>query len=258
MVLPQAVPYITGSVMTQEDRKNAAVSETLGYILLFGIVTLSMGVIYVIGYPVLQSNMDNNVFESAEQSFVVLKSNMDRVAFDQTPVKVLKMKLQSSSISVDNYSSMTISYDGHTSSPINTGEIVFTKDEKELSYEMGGVFKRYSPQAVTMAAKPTIYVTETDEGDITTIGLVKLNGNDYISGKGIATLSLHHNSSVLERTTSPEDVTLMIKSRYIPAWERYLEETGFTISNTTESTVTAYKNDTLLVISTHEVEVDIA
>ncbi|MDI3486053.1 MAG: hypothetical protein PWQ50_1273 [Methanolobus sp.] len=80
--------------MTREDRTNAAVSETLGYILLFAIVTLSMGVIYAIGYPALQSNMDANVFESAEQNFIVLQSNMERVAFDQTPVKVLKLKLQ--------------------------------------------------------------------------------------------------------------------------------------------------------------------
>ena len=245
--------------MTQEDRRDAAVSETLGYILLFAIVTLSMGVIYAIGYPALQSSIDTNIFESAEQNFIVLQSNMDRVAFDQTPVKVHKMKLQSSMITVSNDSSMTITYDGNPPLPTPTGEIEFEKDGKTVAYEMGSVFKTYTSGSALMISKPPIYTSSIDNKNITTIGLVSVNGNTGISGKGIATLTLRHNDSIMEMTSSPTDLTVQINSTHASKWGEYLESIGFEVANTTSSTsVTAYKNDTMVIVSKHMVDVDIS
>jgi hypothetical protein len=244
--------------MTQEDRKDAAVSETLGYILLFAIVTLSIAVIYAIGYPALQTNMESNIFESAEQSFIVLQSNIDKVAFDQVPVKVLKIKLQRSSVSVSNESSMTINYDGNPPLFVPTGEIVFEKSDKTLTYEMGGVFKAYPPDSNVMVSKPPIYVTADDDVTVTTIGLISLKGRGYASGKGITTISLHHDSSTMNMSPSITNVTVQINSKHASKWTEYLENTGFTITNTTSSTVSAQKNNTMLILSIHEVDVDIS
>ncbi|WP_292468063.1 hypothetical protein [Methanolobus sp.] len=245
--------------MNQENRKEAAVSETLGYILLFAIVTLSMGVIYAIGYPALQSNIDANIFESAEQSFIVLQSNMNRVAFDQTPVKELKINLMSSSVSVSNESSITIDDGINPPLLIPTGEIVFEKDGKTIAYEMGGVFKTYQRDATVMVSEPPIYITEIDGTNVTTIGLISVNGYSYVSGKGITTLTLKHNSSSLEKSTGTVPyVEVEINSINAPKWEQYLEEAGFTIiSPSNGSSVTAQKNNTMLILSRHIVDVDI-
>lgn len=246
--------------MTREDRRNAAVSETLGYILLFGIVTLSMGVIYAIGYPALQTNMDANVFESAEQNFIVLQSNMERVAFDQTPVKVLKLKLQSSSIAVTNDSSISVTTSGGDSWNYTTGEIVFSKDEKTITYEMGAVFKKYPREATVMVSEPPIYVTSFENTRVTNVGIVSVDGNSQMSGKGIATVNLRHNSSDMYMSNSATDVRLLINSTHALKWEEYLEEMGFSIDNnaTTSSSVSAYINNTMLIMSNHSVDVDIS
>ncbi len=244
--------------MTQEDRRDAAVSETLGYILLFAIVTLSMGVIYAIGYPALQSSIDTNIFESAEQNFIVLQSNMDRVAFDQTPVKVHKMKLQSSMISVSNESSMTITYDSNPPLPIPSGKIEFEKDGKTVAYEMGSVFKTYPSGSTLMVSKPPIYTSTIDNVNTTTIGIVSVNGHSSVSGKGIATLNLQHNSSSMDMTSSPTNLTVQINSTHASKWGEYLEDVGFSVANTTKSSVTAHKNDTMVIRSEHVVDVDIS
>lgn len=242
--------------MTRENRKEAAVSETLGYILLFAIVTLSMGIIYVIGYPALQSNIDANVFESAEQSFIVLQSNMNRVAFDQTPVKELKINLMDSSISVGNQSNITIQY-GATTIPVETGEIMFEKDRKIISYEMGSVFKNYGRDGVVMVSEPPIYITEIDGTNVTTIGLISVNGDAFVSGKGITTLTLKHNSSTLDKTTGTTTVNIQINSINAGKWEEYLEEEGFTITSSTDTSVSATKSNTMLILSQHVVDVEI-
>ena len=243
--------------MTRENRNEAAVSETVGYILLFAIVTLSMGVIYAVGYPILQSNIDANIFESAEQSFIVLQSNMNRVAFDQTPVKVLKINLMSSSISVSDRSSITINDSIDPPLQISTGEIVFEKDDKTIVYEMGSVFKTYSNGETVMVSEPPIFIDNIDGTNVTTIGLVTVNGDSYFSGKGITSLYLKHNSSSVERGTTITDVEIQINSTHAPKWEEYLEESGFTILSSDQSSVSARKNDTTLILSTHVVDVEI-
>ncbi|MDW7731124.1 MAG: hypothetical protein SCH66_01700 [Methanolobus sp.] len=244
--------------MTREYKNDAAVSETLGYILLFAIVTLSMGAIYVVGYPILQSNIDANIFESTEQNFIVIQSEMDRVAFDQKPVSITKMKLQSSELSVSNGSTMTITYDGNPPLLITTGNIQFEKDDKKIVYEMGSVLKSYSRDSMLMISNPPIYTTDIDNTTVTTIGLVSVNGEDSASGKGIAVLTLKHNSSTMDMTSSPTTVSILINSTYVPVWEEYLEGIGFTVTATTSSSVSAHMNNTMLILSRHVVDVDIS
>jgi hypothetical protein len=242
--------------MTQEDRRNAAVSETVGYILLFAIVTLSMGVIYAIGYPALQSNMDSTIFESAEQNFVVMQSNMKRVAFDQTPVKILKVKLQSASLSVKNESNITVSYDSETIY-CPGGTIEFARDDKAINYEMGAVMKSYPPRGMVMVSKPQIYIEEINNVNVTTIGIVSVTGSETQSGKGIASIIMKHQNSSIAKSPGLTNVTVTVNSKYAPKWEQYLEETGFTITSASNSQVVAQKNNTLLIVSKHVVDVDI-
>ncbi|WP_406655735.1 hypothetical protein V7O62_08060 [Methanolobus sp. ZRKC2] len=242
--------------MTREDRNNAAVSEAVGYIILFAIVTLSMGVIYAVGYPALQSNMDANVFESAEQNFIVLQGNMKKVSFDQAPVKILKVKLQGTSISVGNGSSITISYDNNTIHS-SIGDIEFLKDDKAITYEMGSVFKRYPPRGMLMVSKPPMYIDTINNVSITTIGIVSVTGDTGMAGRGIATVMMKHGASEMNMSSGLTDVTLQINSTYAPKWKQYLEETGFEITNSTDSTVSARKNETILTVSKHIVYVEI-
>ncbi len=243
--------------MTQQDRNNAAVSETLGYILLFAIVTLSMGVIYAIGYPALQSNIDANVFESTEQNFIVLQSNMDRVAFDQTPVKVLQMKLQESTLSASNSSSITISYDSNTTY-YTAGEIEYLRKDNTITYEMGGVFKHYPPDSSVMVSKPSIYTGTINNVNSTTIGIVSVSGNESVSGNGIATITMKNNESQMSASSGTSDLTVNLSSRYAPEWEKFLDENGFEIINSNSSVVSAVRKDTFLILSRHVVDVDIS
>lgn len=242
--------------MTQEDRRNAAVSETVGYILLFGVVILSMGVIYTIGYPTLQSNIDASIFESAEQSFIELQSSMERAAFDQTPMKVHKLKLQSSMITVSNESSMTITYDSNQTF-IPSGEIEFQKNNKKFVYEMGAVIKSYPRESMVMISEPSIYVNTINDTTVTTIGLISVNGDNSVSGKGMATLNLKHNSSSMYRTSLPTNITIHINSTHASKWQEYLTDIGFSVTNSTSSTVSADMNNTMLILSRHAVDVEI-
>ena len=237
--------------MTQEDndRGDKAVSETVGFILLFGVVVIGMSFIYVSGYPILQSNMDSSIFQGAEQSFIVIQSDMKMVSFDQTPVKNMKLKLHSAGMWINNTPSMEISYNG-TSTHYPMGKIEYIKDKRSLAYENGAVMVQYDTGSKIMLSDPRIYSTVIGGDDITTIGIVQVNGNSGSSGNAVITLKMEHNDTVLTRTDVPVDVTLVMNSDYAYVWRDHLEDIGFTTdsANTNATYLKTYKNDTFLII----------
>ena len=232
-----------------------AVSEVIGFIFIFGIVILSMSTIYVLGFPALQKSMDDTVFESTEQNFIVLQSYMKMVGFDQVPMQSLKIRLQGATLSVTQKSNLTIEYDGKTLTYV-TGEIEYTKNDNYLTYENGGVWKRY-PEGSLMVSTPRIYTGKINGSNITTIGVVLAQGESFQSGSGISILKMEHNNSIIINPPNLVNVTLIINSTYASDWRKFLESIEFTTTNYTDSSLTVMRNNTMLVVGKHQVDVDI-
>lgn len=240
-----------------------AVSEVLGFVYIFAIVVLSMSIVFVIGYPMLQTSMDESIFESTQQSFIVLQSNMKMVGFDQVPVKSMKIQLNGATLSVIQNSNLTIETNDSgvledVSGPI--GEIEYQKNNKAIIFENGGVWKKYPNGNITVSI-PRIYAgkDKTTGINFTTIGIVSVLGESSTGGQGIAVLNMVHNESRINKNQTLVNVTLWINSTYASGWKEYLEDTGFNIDYTyyTDSSLMAYRNDTMLVVGKHVVDVNI-
>jgi hypothetical protein len=241
----------------KSNREDAAVADTIGFIYIFGIVILSMSMIYVLGFPMLQKSMDDTVFESTEQNFIVLQSYMKMVGFDQVPVQSLKIRLQGASISVSQKSNLTIKYDGETPETYVTGEIEFNKNDNYLTYENGGVWKRY-PSGNLMVSAPRIFTGQINGTNITTIGVVQANGYSSAGGNGISILKMEHNDSIINKSSNPVNISININSTYASDWGQFLESIGFEIIGSTDPrTITAIRNNTMVVIGKHQVDVTI-
>lgn len=245
---------ITNKIYQNEE----AASEVIGFIYIFAIVILSMSTIFVMGYPMLQSSIDESIFESTSQSFIVLQSNMKMVGFDQVPVKTMKIQLNGATLSVTRNSNITIEYDGGTPLYYTTGEIEYQKNDKFLTYENGGVWKRY-PDGSIMVSGPRIY-TDVDKNtgtSYTTIGIVSAHGESSAGGKGMAILGMKYNESSINRTLIPVNVTIRINSTYASDWKKFLESINFSIINFTDHSLIAQRNNTMVVTGKHIVDVDI-
>lgn len=235
-----------------------AVSEVVGFILIFGMVVLAIGIIYAFGYPMLQSNMETSVFESSEQSFIVLQSNMKAVAFEQSPVKTVKMKLQGATLAYSNESSIQLDYNGTTiKKPL--GRIEYIQDERRIVYESGGVFKLYNHDSQVLVSNPHIFSTVTASGEnVVSVGIITLYGDETSSGgEGIISLSMNHNDSQITQLNDNATLILTINSTLAPRWHTHLEEEGFTIISSSDSEVVAQMNNTNIIVGEHVIDVEI-
>ncbi|MDI6886681.1 MAG: hypothetical protein QMD22_10175 [archaeon] len=202
----------------------SAVSEVIGFILVFSIIMLAIGVIYAVGYPAIQSSKENTQFQSMEQSFMVLQSDIKAVAFDQAPVKTLKMSLGGGSltvypgkghITVINGTGIT-KYDG------SVGMIEYEKKGRSIAYEGGGVWERYPAGSALKLSEPRIFVHDVAGNRTVFISIINISGvMSSVGGEGAASVVARFNRSsspYIDSTSVPENVIITVTSEYADAW----------------------------------------
>ncbi len=210
-------------------KSNRAASEVIGYVIIFGIVMLSIGMIYAVGLPVLQSSTDATQFKSIEQGFLILQTDLFKVALDQAPVRTTKLgTAEGGSLRSDpDACNLTIEIT-HSGTRVNhtiaMGNIEFNSRVGSVACENGAVVVNYQAGAV-MRSNPRMF-NSTDQGDIL-FSLVKINDSFASRGGGIAQVTISNprfNESVFNTPAVYQNGELRLKfdSVYSDAWERFI------------------------------------
>ncbi|PWB54172.1 MAG: hypothetical protein C3F06_04740 [Candidatus Methanoperedenaceae archaeon] len=228
-------------------RSEKAASEALSFLMMLGILLASGAGIFIAGKPLIESSQRSIHFLEMDQSFMLLAQNLDKVGYDRGPVRVTELKEKGGTISVVQSSMMTV--DGI---PFSMGSLEYTYENKTVAYENGGIWTKYPNGAVIVTGKPRITI-----GNVTTIPVIELMGDDSIGGEGLFRVSAKsYSSTIFPILPSGSTVRLSIKSNYYSGWADYLSEEGAVISiddanqtvnaNITANTVNVYRNQVLV------------
>ena len=138
------------------------------------------------------------------------------------------------------------------------GGIEYQKNDKSITFENGGVWKKY-PEGTIMASNPRIYTgnDKTTGINYTTIGIVSVNGESSTGGQGIAIINMNYNNSSLYESQNTVNVSLSLNNSYVLDWRKYLEDIGFITEISTDSSLIAWRNNTMLIVGKHVVDVSI-
>jgi type II secretory pathway pseudopilin PulG len=215
-------------------KSESAVSEVIGFIMIFSIVILAISAIYAVGYPTIQSSKENAQFQNMEQSFMVLQSNINTVAFGQAPVRTLKTSLGGGSLTVypdAGWSKINISTTTGYSCKVNIGAIEYEKNGRSIAYEGGGVWEKYPAGSAITVSEPRIFVHGDNGNRTVSVSIINIsseNGISSVGGEGAASVVVRFkrsSSPYINSTSSPYPVTITVTSDYADAWERYFNET---------------------------------
>ena len=235
------------------------VSEVVGFILVFSIITLAIGIIYVVGYPAIEDSKDRTQLKNMEKNFIVLQSNIEMVAFGESPVRMMRMELGGGTITVRTTN------DGEIFNDL-VGTVTYGMEERrEIIYENGGIWSRYPSGGSVGVSDPRINLREDlNNTRYLVISIVKINSStSSTGGKGIVTLTIENSDPT---TPTPRidraggTAWINITSDVAPAWKRYFERLNDTIGgvNVVSSTSTMC-NVTIqydhLVLNNHTVDV---
>lgn len=242
----------------------SAVSAVIGTILIFGLAILSISTILLYSIPTLYEMEDTAQAQKVEQAFTVLDSRTSKVALGESPVQTTYVSLMGGSINVNgdeegyNESKLVIitvdigaswystfeerryrwrGWDdyvgqaGMSEFNVSMGTVTYSKDDRIIAYEGGGVWSKYPTGNAVMISPPEFHYN----GETLTLPIMKINGNSSVSGTadvGITFRSdnmpsvLYPNTTIDINRTNPvesDKVIVYIQSEFYDAWAEYAD-----------------------------------
>ncbi|MFO7966681.1 MAG: hypothetical protein R6U44_03680 [Archaeoglobaceae archaeon] len=239
--------------MWKDDK---GVSELVGWLLAFAVLTFSASFIFVASYPYISSTMDDSRSKLSEVQMTMLDLSASKCSLGDVPSQNVKFNLNNGDFKVEtggnNLTIWAVFQRGakEEKSTVYTGSIgralyttgdlvpgsslgmgsVTENDGVIIGYEGGGVWKKRG-NSVTMLASPEFHY----KSDTLTLPIIKLNSNYSASGRGVIPLYIqkerasvyYPNTSINNNFTNPltcSHMEIEIQSDFWKGWKDYLEE----------------------------------
>lgn len=196
-----------------------AVSDTLGFVLIFGIIVSTTAVVYVGGFDALTGARDAQQFANTERAFDVLDSNVDDLAVRGAPSRTTTVLLSDGALGFGEPVTVNVTTADSGYYEATVRPLVYRADDGDrLVYSSGALFRQYGDSAV-LFDEPRL-----SSGDRTLVPLV-------VTRAASTEVSTDRTQRVLVRTSvTSRDVArftaatnLTVTSPRAGAWERYLE-----------------------------------
>lgn len=211
------------------------VSEVLGFVLVFALVTGTIGIVYATGISGLHNAQQAEKLENVERAFDVLADNVDDLHRTGAPSRGTEVKLAGGSVRVGDPVTVRIRAE-NSSNPLDNATYVQTVEPivyeddggTSILYVQGAVIRSQSG-GVTMLREPD-WIARSNRSVLSRISTHGESGG--ISGSGTVLIVTQAGSRTLQTPFSVDGsstavVNVTVTSPRAEAWERYFVEQGF-------------------------------
>jgi len=228
------------------EMSDAAVSEIVGFMIIFGIMLTGIGLITLYGYPMLLQEQQNTNIRNMERNMILLQSDVNALVYKNVPYKETTMQVSGGTLRVDPgglTSSFTVDANGTIRNyPLGVplgeplGEIFYESQDgtTTISLENGAVHTRLtsSPTGSAMLAEPRWFYDLSTHTFV--MSIIRINSSEYLAQTGIGTVRMKLTPPVQERFDfeNGNQVTITYnadnENNYNTAWRNYFNELGMT------------------------------
>lgn len=202
-------------------------SEVLGYILIFSIVVLSIGAIFVSGLGTMDGHRDAATMDNAERATIVFADSVEDVTERSAPSRAVELRLADSGIRVGGATKITVEHNGNPVYDDTIRVMTYRTERGAIAYELGAVIREDEGGAI-MVHEPGIHVSDRH----VSLSPVNTTGSEgFSSSSSTVLLVADHRQTTLEEyraLNSSDDVTIRIETtpKRAEAWDRYFDEYG--------------------------------
>ncbi len=229
--------------MKRQDNElffESGVSEAIGFILLFGIMTLGIALVTLYGYPMLLQEQQNTNVRNMERNMIVIQNDLNSLTYKIVPYKETTLQVAGGTMSIQKEpeigaglkSKFTVDIDGVPQGTFSPGEINYNSQDgtATISLENGAVHVRYwsSPTGSAMLAEPRWFYDEPTGGPNTFVmSFITLNASDDFSQTAIGTVRMKLVDAKQTTYDVPSGSSVTVKyeadneNNYNIAWRNY-------------------------------------
>jgi hypothetical protein len=231
------------SSIQNERTGDRGVSEALGFMLIFTMVIVGIGLVTLYGYPMLLRQQVSADEKIMEKNMIVLQNDIKSLAYKTVPYKETALKIGGGTLTVYNASSsptsasFEISDDGGVMEPVKfySGDLRYESidAQTDVSLQNGAVVLRDRlGQGSTMLAEPRWFYDESTNTMV--INLISINSTGIMSRTGIGTVQMAMGETTYQYIPIPPGDHIMVKYTHEPgpdgqdysqAWRNYFTNT---------------------------------
>jgi len=231
--------------MTDLFGDDRAVSDVLAFILVFSIIITSVALVYSTGFSSIKQVSEGEKKANAERAMEALSLSLNDIVDGEASRRGGSLNLGGGQLEATDSTEVTVRVDGSVETqdasgnpgPTVTGALEYTQDDTAVAYQTGGVFRRDGSASVTIV-RPTISCT-SDRAIVSVVKMV--SPNNRIGADGNVEVSMAEQETKLlysDSDSTMESVQVEVAGTdYAPAWERTLDEQGWSIDSTGPNSV---------------------
>lgn len=213
-------------------RDRRGVSETVGFVLVFSLVLLTVGTVFTIGYGGLQDARDAERINNAERAFDVLVDNIADITARGAPSRGTEIRLAEASIGTGPPTLLNVTGYESGSTAFSTGNysldpVVYEASGTRIRYA-GGAVTRIQPDGSLLLQEPNYVISEKR----VILPVIQLSVEDRtIAGSRTVLVRAERRIRSVEVDDSGVDrLEIALSSPAADRWASYLEGQGMSCS----------------------------
>ena len=223
--------------------RNEAQSEIVGVVLILGITFASIGVILLLGQPILSDATDSATVDRVQNEMISLDSRLTAASVGTSVNETLTFNLQGGSLTSEpNATRFNVTLEnGDTIYNRSIGKIEYENSNVAVAYEAGGIWRRNTLTGASfMISSPDF----TFDGETLSLPVYNVTSEGGYSGPNTLSVRGGNRTNYYPNATvsNPVDgnVTITVETEYQDGWARYFEnQLRGNVINETENKVTA-------------------
>lgn len=248
--------------MIRDDR---GVSEVLGFVLAFALITSTVGLVYATGFTGLYNAQEHEQLQNMERAFDVMDDNFDDLNGRGPPSRATELKLPGGSIRMGDTVKFHVKTNSTQPVPCNTTggtvmwsrPVVYQLNDEEIVYS-GGAVIRSSDERSTMIDGPDWIATD-DQMLLSLLTTTEGDGSGIAGETTILVVGQRTSRSLrcqFPNPSSPLRVNVTVESPRTNAWAEYFDGHGYDVTDTSDTHVTAKFNTSRFFAGSSSVDVE--
>jgi hypothetical protein len=230
----------------RRESADRAISEVLGFMLVFALVVAVVGIISVAGFGTLEDVRDGEQVRNAERAFDVLADNMDDIALRDAPSRTTEIRLRNAQVHIDEPVTLNVTWIDTASGAEENRTFALRplvyegRVDAELVYVSGAVFLD-QPQGYSIVREPSFRL----QSDNTVVPIIRTRSGNLGSVGGSTfrvrtTLPDTPREPIIVDTDGSYDVWFNVTSPRWEIWQQYFQSqpgVSTCLENATTNTV---------------------
>lgn len=232
-------------------------TETLGFVLVFAVITASIGLVFATGFTGLNDARAVEQVNNAERAFEVYSENIDDITQRNAPNRATEIKLADATLTLAEPIEVTVNVVGDLNETYAIRPLVYdAQTGEQIIYVQGAILRQSSGRAVVLHESTMVL-----DANRTVVPIVQTRrgGTGSIGGRTTVLIrATHAQSSFIYVDNAPPTIWFNVSSPRAAAWASHLEEASGVSSCSVVGDTAACQIDTdRAVITLVQIDVDL-